>query len=695
VATEIFAGAGDISRCDSNSDEATAKLLDVMPGTVFTLGDNAYPNGTDTDFANCYGPTWGRHKARTRPTAGNVEYNTTGATPYYNYFGAAAGPAGKGYYSFELGAWHIISLNSNISRGPTSAQVKWLRADLAAHRNQCTLAFWHHPLYSSNNGTGTGGITYSSVRTFWDTLYAYGVDVVLGGHRHWYERMARMKPNGTPDAAFGIRELIAGMGGTGGGTLTNLHPRSEVRNGNTRGVLKLHLHDGSYAWKFVPVAGKTFSDTGSTNCHPAPGAGGGGISPSLSTISASPTSLTAGTGTSALTVTARNASGQPVSAANVVLLSTGTGNTLTQPSGPTGANGVASGTLGSTGAGTKTISAVINGVTIDQTAEIAVSPGPASASQSTVTANPGSISAGSGVSTITVTARDQYANRLSGATVLLAVNPAAGTALTQPGPTNGNGVATGSLSSTAPGVKSVSATVNGTAVAQQANVTVTPQGGGGIAHTLLTSGNGTVNTTVYTTASIAPAPNTLITVAVLGHRTPSAAGAPTITGGGMPAWEQVATATFDTLAAPLKRLTIYRAMSDAPGSGPLTITFPNTVSNAQWIVSQWSGADESGTNGSGAIVQTAGNRADRVGSLTATLGPLSSSNVAYGVVGVNGNALVVTPGAGFTEIAEQNSGEAAKAVLQAERATADNTVDASWAGTLNGAILGVEIKAAP
>jgi hypothetical protein len=163
----------------------------------------------------------------------------------------------------------------------------------------------------------------------------------------------------------------------------------------------------------------------------------------------------------------------------------------------------------------------------------------------------------------------------------------------------------------------------------------------------------------------------------------------------MPAWEQVATATFDTLAAPLKRLTIYRAMSDAPGSGPLTITFPNTVSNAQWIVSQWSGADESGTNGSGAIVQTAGNRADRVGSLTATLGPLSSSNVAYGVVGVNGNALVVTPGAGFTEIAEQNSGEAAKAVLQAERATADNTVDASWAGTLNGAILGVEIKAAP
>jgi hypothetical protein len=693
---QILVGAGDISRCDSESDEATAKLLDAIPGTVFTLGDNAYELGSAVDFTNCYEPTWGRHKARTRPSAGNVEYNTPDATPYFNYFGTSAGTPGQGYYSFEEGAWHVIVLNSNIPRTPTSPQVQWLRTDLAAHSNLCTLAYWHHPLYSSTNGSGSGGVTWGSARTFWDTLYAHGVDVVLGGHRHIYERMAPMKPDGTPDAGFGIREFIGGMGGTGGGTLTNLFPLSEIRNSDTRGVLKLHLYDDSYAWKFVPVAGKTFSDTGSAGCHPAPGSGGGSISPSLSTVSAAPPSLTAGSGASTITVIARNTSGQVVSGASVVLLATGSGNTLTQPPGPTDGAGAAIGTLSSTGAGTKTVSAVIDGVAITQTAEITVDPGPPSAAQSTLTATPGSIiAAGSGTSTITVTARDQHGNPVSGLPAFLAAT-GTGNTLTQPSaPTDGNGVAIGSLSSTDPGVKTVSATVGGTAISQTADVTVIPQGGGGITHTLLTSGNGTPNGTLFTTASISPAPNALITISVLGHRSPSAAGAPTISGGGMGTWTQVATTTFDPLSAPFKRMTVYRAMSASPGSGPITILFPNTVSNAQWIVSQWSGVDDSGVNGAGAIVQAGSNRADGVGSLTATLAAFGSpSNVAYGVVGVNGNTLVVTPGAGFTEIAEQNSGEAAKAVLQAERAAGDDTVDATWTGSLNGAILGVELKAA-
>jgi hypothetical protein len=201
---------------------------------------------------------------------------------------------------------------------------------------------------------------------------------------------------------------------------------------------------------------------------------------------------------------------------------------------------------------------------------------------------------------------------------------------------------------------------------------------------------------VFTTAPISPAANALITVAVLGHRAGSASAAPTLTGGGMTGWTQVATIAFDGGATPLKRLTVFRALSSAPGSGPITITFPSTLSNSQWIVSQWSGVDPSGVNGAGAIVQSASASGDAVGGLTATLAAFAAPNhVAYGIVGVNGNGLVVSPGAGFTEIAERISGESPRAVLQTEWATGDETVNASWAGSLNGAILGIELKASP
>lgn len=263
-----FVGAGDIADCGTTDDEATAALINAMPGVpVFALGDNAYPNGSTNDYKNCYAPSWGAFKSRTHPSAGNHEYNSTNAAPYFAYFGSAAGTAGQGYYSFDLGSWHIVVLNSNIASDNGTPQDTWLQADLAAHKNACTLAYWHHPLYSSIGGTGSGGAVISSARRFWDVLYANGVDLVLNGHRHVYERLAPMKPDGTADPTNGIRTLIVGTGGESGGDLTNVFPLSEVREGRTFGVMKLTLSSNSYTWQFIPVAGSTFTDTGSGTCH--------------------------------------------------------------------------------------------------------------------------------------------------------------------------------------------------------------------------------------------------------------------------------------------------------------------------------------------------------------------------------------------------------------------------------------------
>ena len=220
------------------------------------------------------------------------------------------------------------------------------------------------------------------------------------------------------------------------------------------------------------------------------------------------------------------------------------------------------------------------------------------------------------------------------------------------------------------------------------------QASAAITRTLLTSGNNPVNLKVYSTEAISPAPNALVLLAVMGHRSYGANPSPIVTGGGMTAWEEVATATFDPVGAPLKRMTLYRAMSAAPGSGPITITFASSVSNAQWIVSQWEGVDISGANGAGAIVQAGSASADAASGLTLTLAPFASANnSAYGVFGVRSSVGVVTPGSGFTEIAEVSSAESPGSGLQAQWAMGDNTIDASWV-TLHGAALGVEIKGA-
>lgn len=259
----VFVGAGDIAECGSVQDDLTAQLLDNIPGFVFTVGDNAYPEGSVSDYANCYEPTWGRHKARTRPALGDNEYDTPGAAGHFAYFGAAAGEPGKGYYSYNAGAWHIVVLNSNCSQvggcSPTSAQGQWLQADLAANPAACTLAIFHEPLFSSNGGD-------EDLRDFWTMLYSAGADIVLNGHRHYYERFALQNPDGVADPGRGIRQFTIGTGGASLSSFDSMPANLQVRNNTSHGVLKLTLHATGYDWEFVPVAGQTFTDSGSDSC---------------------------------------------------------------------------------------------------------------------------------------------------------------------------------------------------------------------------------------------------------------------------------------------------------------------------------------------------------------------------------------------------------------------------------------------
>ena len=255
-------GTGDIATCPGTGDEATADLIDDIDGTIFTTGDNAYPDGTAADFQNCYEPSWGRHKARTYPSPGNHEYHTPGASGYFDYFGAAAGEPAEGYYSYDLGAWHVVVLNSNIAVEPGSAQHEWLSADLASSAATCTVAYWHHPLFSS----GAHG-NQNNMKPIWDELYSANVEVVVNGHAHDYERFALQNPSGEPDPARGIREFVVGTGGADLRPFEMIRSNSEVRNADIHGVLKLTLHPTSYDWEFVPVAGETFTDSGSGSCH--------------------------------------------------------------------------------------------------------------------------------------------------------------------------------------------------------------------------------------------------------------------------------------------------------------------------------------------------------------------------------------------------------------------------------------------
>ena len=259
--------AGDIADCTAPAEQ-TAQLLDTLRGTVTPLGDLAYPTGSQADFANCYDPTWGRHRHRTRPTVGSHEYDTPGAVPFWDYFGTAAGEAGKGWYSYDLGSWHVVVLNSACAEvggcDAGSEQLQWLRADLAAHPTQCTAAYWHIPRYSSGKLHGSDP-TYIP---FWQVLYEHGVEFVMSGNDHHYERFAPQTPYGDPDPTDGIRQFVVGTGGRFLRETSN-PPRanSEAVNHDTFGILRVELFESGYEWEFVPVAGATYTDSGSDACH--------------------------------------------------------------------------------------------------------------------------------------------------------------------------------------------------------------------------------------------------------------------------------------------------------------------------------------------------------------------------------------------------------------------------------------------
>jgi acid phosphatase type 7 len=272
TSTVTLVGAGDIASCSHDRDGATADVVAGVSGTVFTLGDNVYPTGTATQFRDCYEPTWGRFKARTKPSAGNHDYYTPDASGYFGYFGARAGDPSKGYYTYKRGSGRIVVLNSNCSEvggcGKRSPQGKWLERILTRYPAECTLAYFHHPLFVS-----TGAAT-PEVRPFWNILYGHKADVILSGHAHYYERFAPQRPDGTRDGSGGIREFVVGTGGAPperpmtSPRATNSVVDSEKSPGVTAyGVLRLRLSAGGYTWKFLPAAGETFTDSGTRLCH--------------------------------------------------------------------------------------------------------------------------------------------------------------------------------------------------------------------------------------------------------------------------------------------------------------------------------------------------------------------------------------------------------------------------------------------
>jgi len=277
---DVIVAAGDIAKCEKTTDEQTARVVDSLVlqyprATVVPLGDLVYPAGTRGAFTQCYTPSWGRFRSKTRPVAGSHEYDASPeATPYFDYFNGAgvsdgkAGPRGKGYYSWNPnGSWHVVVLNSNSAHVPTrsgTAQDKWLAADLAANTRPCILAMWHHPRYFSQKSTplvAPPGYT----NPLWQRLYAARADVILNASMHHYERFPRQRPDGTADPN-GIRQFVVGTGGASGASFGAIRPNSEVR-GNVLGVLTVKLGAGSYSWSYAPVPNKPFKDEGTTECH--------------------------------------------------------------------------------------------------------------------------------------------------------------------------------------------------------------------------------------------------------------------------------------------------------------------------------------------------------------------------------------------------------------------------------------------
>jgi acid phosphatase type 7 len=264
-ATATFVGAGDIASCSGTGDSRTAALIANIPGTVFTTGDNVYPNGAMANYTKCYEPTWGAFKARTRPVPGNHDYeNYPGAPNYFAYFGGNAGRKNRGYYRYDLNGWRIYALNSEcaVSTSCFKNQYAWLRTDLIDHPHECVIALWHRPRWS----TGPHGNS-TRMASVVQLLYDHGAEIVLNGHDHMYERYVPLSPGGTPDALNGIREFVVGTGGASLYGFKTTDPNVAVRDDSTHGVLKLTLSAGTYSWQFVPTTSGGFSDSGTDTCH--------------------------------------------------------------------------------------------------------------------------------------------------------------------------------------------------------------------------------------------------------------------------------------------------------------------------------------------------------------------------------------------------------------------------------------------
>jgi hypothetical protein len=261
----VLVAAGDIASCDETGDSATAALIAAMDDdvTIATLGDSVYPSGSETTYAECYDPVWGAWRDRTRPAVGNHDVEVDGGAAYHAYFGDQAGRTDVGWYSYDIGAWHTIVLDSNCDLAgcaPGTAQLEWLEADLAASDATCTLAYWHHPRFTSGPHRDT-----VATAPFWDALYDAGADVVLDGHDHLYERFAPQDPDGSRDAQ-GIRQFTVGTGGKQLYPPVRIAPNSEQIIASTFGVLELTLRADSYDWRFVSIDG-TDADAGSADCH--------------------------------------------------------------------------------------------------------------------------------------------------------------------------------------------------------------------------------------------------------------------------------------------------------------------------------------------------------------------------------------------------------------------------------------------
>jgi hypothetical protein len=275
----VVVAAGDIAQCPGGKQEETAALVDrIAPDAVLALGDIAYPNASLDDLLDCYDPSWGRFRSITRAAVGNHEYHAPQAGPFFAYFCGGAGKPFEGRASFDIGAWHVVILNSNCGGDldtpasvaddfggcdANSPQARWLKQDLADHPSPCTLAMWHHPRFTSGaHGNAEG------MRDLWAILHEAGADLVLTGHAHLYERFAPLDADGRADPVRGMREFVIGTGGSASlHQFAEIQGGSEVRSHDSHGVLRLDLRPGSYAWQFVPVDGDTFTDEGETQCH--------------------------------------------------------------------------------------------------------------------------------------------------------------------------------------------------------------------------------------------------------------------------------------------------------------------------------------------------------------------------------------------------------------------------------------------